>query len=150
VFNSFFRILSGVVLDRLLKKGMFFHFLVFMSCLGFISQIFGIFMDKELLYVSMIFAGATHGGYMTFTPIFTRAKYGLDNMGKILGFLTTGAAIGSILIAGFIFTIFYDTYVEDKKCYGQRCFRGGYIITTVFFAINIVLSIIILRRNKSN
>jgi hypothetical protein len=63
-------------------------------------------MDKELLYVSMIFAGATHGGYMTFTPIFTRAKFGLDNMGKILGFLTTGAAIGSILIADFVLPYF--------------------------------------------
>ena len=63
-------------------------------------------MDKDSLLVSLALAGSTHGGYMTFAPIYTRNQFGLDNMGKILGFLTTGCAIGSLILADFVFIIF--------------------------------------------
>jgi hypothetical protein len=148
VFNSFSRILSGILIDKLIKWKKFYHFLIFLSCVGLISQILGIVMDKEILFLSLALAGTTHGGYMTFTPIYTRTKYGLDNMGKILGFLTTGCAIGSILIADLIFTIFYDIYLEDNKCIGKRCFRGSYIISSVFFTINIIFAVYLYRKNR--
>jgi hypothetical protein len=148
VFNSFSRILSGILLDKLIKWGKFYHFLILLSCIGFVSQILGIIMDREILFLSLALAGLTHGGYMTFAPIYTRTKFGLNNMGKILGFLTTGCAVGSLFVADLIFPIFYDIYVEEEKCLGKRCFRGAYIITSCFFMINIVLAVILYRKNK--
>lgn len=158
VFNSFTRIISGLVLDYLIKIKKFINFLLVISCLGFISQIFGLFMNKYLLYVSICLAGATHGGYMTFTPIYVRNEYGLKNMGKILGLLTTGCALGSFIIADFIFTIFYESQavktpkknLNDKdttdECYGEKCFRYSYLISSILFLINIVLSYYIYKR----
>jgi hypothetical protein len=147
VFNSFSRILSGVLLDKLIKWGKFYHFLIFLSCIGFISQVLGIIMDRDILFLSLAMAGMTHGGYMTFAPIYTRTKFGLHNMGKILGFLTTGCAVGSLFVADLIFPIFYDIYVEDEKCLGKHCFRGSYIISSCFFLVNLALSIILYRKN---
>lgn len=151
VFNSFFRIISGVVLDNLIKAKKFFHFLVIISSVGLLSQILGIFMDQDVLFISVALAGATHGGYMTFAPIYTRTVFGLNNMGKILGFLTTGCAIGSILISGIVFTIFYDVYEADNTCLGKRCFRGAFIISSLFFVVNIILSVWLMKiSNRKN
>lgn len=167
VFNSFARIISGLILDHLIKIKKFIIFLIFISVLGFISQILGLFMNKILLLISICFAGATHGGYMTFTPIYVRNEYGLTNMGKILGLLTSGCAIGSFFIADFIFIIFYEWQLSqnaeaknlnassnvsieevDEKCYGEGCFRYAYLISSILFLINIVLSYNIYKRYK--
>lgn len=145
VFNSFFRIFSGMIMDKLVKYNKFFHYLVVMSCIGFISQVLGAFMERDLLFISMALTGAFDGGYMTFTPIYARTQFGLKNMGKILGFLTTGCALGSILISDFVFIIFYDVYKVDNVCLEKRCFNRAYIITSVFLAINIGLSVVLLK-----
>jgi MFS family permease len=147
VFNSFFRIISGLIIDRLIEKNMFYHFLISISVIGFISQLLGVSMDKDLLFISVALAGATHGGYMTFTPIYSK-QFGLQNMGKVLGFLTTGCAIGSILISDVIFTVFFDENKVDEKCVGKKCFSDAYIITSLFFAVNIVLSVVLYRMNR--
>lgn len=146
VFNSFFRIISGLIIDKLISKNMLFHFLISISILGFISQTLGIFMDKDLLYLSVGLAGATHGGYMTFTPIYSK-QFGLENMGKVLGFLTTGCAIGS-LIGNVIFTVFFDIHKVGEKCVGKKCFSNAYVITSVFFAVNSGLSVYLYKINK--
>lgn len=145
VFNAFFRIFSGMIMDKLVKYNKFFHYLIAMSVLGFISQVLGAFMERDMLFISMALTGAFDGGYMTFTPIYARTQFGLKNMGKILGFLTTGCALGSILISDFIFIVFYDYYKEDNLCLEKKCFSKAYIITSVFLAINIVLSVILLK-----
>jgi hypothetical protein len=147
VFNSFFRIISGLIIDKLISKNMLFHFLISTSILGFFSQALGVFMDKDLLYLSMGLAGATHGGYMTFTPIYSK-QFGLENMGKVLGFLTTGCAIGSIIIADVIFTVFFDIHKVEEKCVGKRCFSNAYVITSVFFLVNIGLSFYLYKLNR--
>ncbi len=149
VFNSFFRIFSGVIIDKLISQKKTFYFLIVISSIGFISQLCGISMDKDWLFISMAMAGVTHGGYMTFTPIYSR-RFGIKNMGKVLGLLTTGCAIGSLVIADFIFLIFYDKFETDGKCVGQKCFSGSYIITSVCFFINIILSVILTLLDKKN
>jgi MFS family permease len=146
VFNSFTRITSGMILDYMIRTKKLFYFLLIISISGFLSQIFGITMNQSLLYLSVCLAGMTHGGYMTFIPVYVRNEFGLNNMGKILGFLTTGAAIGSVLIADVLFSIFWEVYEEDGKCLGSKCFRGSYIITSVLFGVNIVLSGYLLKR----
>jgi MFS family permease len=148
VFNSFTRISSGLILDYLIKIKRLFYYLLLASCLGLLSQLLGIFMNRISLYISICLAGATHGSYMTFIPVFVRNEYGLSHMGKILGMLTTGCAIGALLVADLLFTVFWDlNYSEESKaCIGARCFYGSYMITSGFFMINIVLSVILLKR----
>jgi len=102
---------------------------------------------------------------MTFTPIYVRNEYGLKNMGKILGLLTSGCAIGSFFIADFVFISFYEWQVlknielnnkkgnfgpneKDEKCYGENCFRYAYLITSLLFLINVILSYNIYKRNN--
>jgi len=53
VFNSFTRIISGLILDFLIKKKKFINFLIFISLLGLLSQFLGLFMNKFLLFVSI-------------------------------------------------------------------------------------------------
>jgi MFS family permease len=146
VFNSFTRITSGMILDYMIRTKTLFYFLLIISITGFISQIFGITMNQTMLYFSVCLAGITHGGYMTFIPVYVRNEFGLNNMGKILGFLTSGAAIGSILIADLLFSLFWEIYEEDGKCIGPHCFRGAYIITSCLFGVNIGLSGFLLKR----
>jgi len=170
VFNSLTRIISGLILDYLIREKKFVNFLIFISIIGLISQLLGIFMNKYLLFVSVCFAGATHGGYLTFAPVYVRNEYGLINMGKILGLLTSGCAIGSFFIADFIFIMFYEWQIwensknnpniltninseknNESKCYGEECFRYSYVISSILFMINVGLSYFIYRRyNKKH
>jgi MFS family permease len=146
VFNSFTRIVSGLILDHLIKIKKFFYYLVLATIFGLVSQFLGIFMDKTLLLISISLAGACHGGYSTFIPVFVRNEFGLNHMGKILGVLTTGNALGSLLIADGIFIFSYNSYANPQgECYGSRCFVYSYITTTCFFLINLGLSFILLR-----
>ena len=141
-FNSFFRIISGIILDRLIKMGKFYNFLIIVSFVGFLSQVFGVILERNLLFLSISLAGATHGGYMTFIPVYVRTEFGTENMGKILGVLTSGCALGSICIADVIFTAFYDKYNIDGKCFGKKCYFYAYLTSTFFLLINCCLSII--------
>jgi hypothetical protein len=146
VFNSFTRIISGLILDKLIKLKKFFYYLVIMTVFGLVSQFLGIFMDQTLLLISISLAGACHGGYLTFLPVFVRNEFGLTHMGKILGFLTTGNALGSLIIADGIFIIFHSVWNIDGDCYGARCFMYSYMITTFFFIVNLFLSLLLLKR----
>jgi hypothetical protein len=149
VFNSFTRIVSGLILDHLIKIGRLYVYLCFITVIGFFSQLFGIFMDKTILLLSISLAGACHGGLMTFTPVFVRNKYGLKNMGKILGFLTSGCALGSLVVSDFIFIIFNYAYKEgDEDCIGMRCFLPAYLMTTVLSVGSMFLSYLLLKNNS--
>lgn len=109
VFNSFSRIISGLIIDSLIQKRKIYHFVIFVTLTSPISQLIGISMDKDQLLISFGLAGACHGGLMTFTPIYSK-QFGIENMGKVLGFLTTGCTIGSLIFSDFIFTTFYEKY----------------------------------------
>jgi len=140
-FNSLSRLASGIIIDKLILHGKIFFFLLGASLFGLFSQVLGIIMTKEYLVISICLAGSVHGALLTFAPIYTKNFFDLDDMGKILGFLTTGAAIGSVFVGNIIFTIFYDVFKKDDVCKGQRCFRYSYVITTVLFLVNIGLSL---------
>ena len=62
----------------------------------------------NLLYISISLAGITHGS-LTFAPLYCRYYYCVNDLGTVLGFLTTGNAIGSILIATLIFPHYYHS-----------------------------------------
>ena len=145
--NSLVRICSVSFFDYLIKsKKIKYYFFIF-SIIGLISQIIGILMKKNLLYLSIALGGATHGGYMSFIPLFVKNEFGLKNMGKIFGILTSGAGLGSILISEFVFTYPYNYYSKISggiQCLGTHCFQLTYIITSIFFGINIVISIILM------
>ena len=90
-------------------------------------------------------AGMTHGSIMTFVPLYCRYYYHVNDLGTVLGFLTTGNALGSILIATLLFPVYYHRYAEDNKyigehCSGKRCFRTSYGINCIFMCIAVVLS----------
>ena len=90
-------------------------------------------------------AGVTHGSMMTFLPLYCRYYYNVNDMGTVLGFLTSGNAIGSILISTLIFPHFYHKYsTYDKNigeyCSGKKCFRKSYLINCLFMAIAAILS----------
>lgn len=152
VFNSFTRIVSGLFLDYLIKIKKFFNYLVIISILGFLSQLLGVSMNKDMLLISISLAGATHGGYMTFTPVFVRNEFGLKHMGKILGFLTSGCALGSLLVADLVFIMFYEMYKSpsevntNAQCYGTRCFYPAYVITSMLLLFNVFLSMWVIKR----
>lgn len=142
VFNSTTRLFSALILDYLIKKGsnnIYFHILFF-SFIGFFSQFLGVCVavNKVFLFVSIALAGCTHGGYMTFVPVFARTEYGLKDMGKTLGFLTSSASIGAFFISDFIFILPYDYFGE--QCQGPICFYPSYMFTSVLFLINILLA----------
>jgi hypothetical protein len=141
--NSLTRISSSIFLDYLIKNNKFIYFFLMFSFFGFISQFLGISMNKKLLYITIALAGATHGGYMTFLPIFVKNEFGLKNMGKFLGLLTSGAGFGSIIISEFVFTYLYNYYTKisgEIQCFGKQCFKLTFILTSIFFAINIFIS----------
>lgn len=152
ISNCTTRIISGLFLDYLIKNKKFFYYIFFISIVGFISQFLGIFMNKGVLKVSIALAGMTHGGYMTFTPTFVRNMFGLKNIGKILGFMTSGSAIGSLIISDMIFIFPYFYFGKDEdSCTGKICFYPSYMITSFLFLINILLSYIMIRgRRREN
>ena len=147
-FNSFSRIISGVFLDKLIKKGKFFNFLILISFCGLFSQIFGIILVKNCLYISISLAGATHGGYMTFVPVYVRREFGTENYGKILGLLTSGCALGSILVADFVFTVFDYKYNKNSECLEKNCYFYPYLFTIFLMIICCFLSVIFLQIHK--
>ena len=148
-FNSFARILTGLLLSTLIKLNKLFHFVIFISFLGLLSQILGIAMNRHIFYLSIALAGTTHGCYMTFIPIYCSVTYSVEVMGTILGFLTTGNALGSLVVGSFIFTAFFEKYKNEQgECYGKRCFRGGYIITSLFMIIGVLITIYLFILNK--
>jgi MFS family permease len=102
-------------------------------------------MTKFFVYLSISFAGMTHGGIMTFVPLYCRYYFSLKNLGTVLGFLTTGNAIGSIIITTLIFPHFYHKYgVYNKNneeiCLEKKCFRFSYGINCIFVIVAIVLA----------
>jgi len=144
-FNSLSRLASGIIIDKLILEGNIFIFLLATSLFGLFSQILGILMIKEFLIFSICLSGSVHGGLLTFAPIYTKNFFDIKDMGKILGFLTTGAALGSVFIGNLIFTIFYEVFKVDDVCKGQRCFRYSFVITSFLFIVNICLSIYLMR-----
>lgn len=148
-FNSFTRIITGLLLSSLIKRNKLFQFIILISVFGFLSQFLGIFMNRHVLYLSIALAGATHGCYMTFIPIYCRVTYKISDMGKILGFLTTGNAFGSLIVGCFIFTAFFEHYKNEQgECFGARCFRGGYILNSIFMLFGVGITIYLYKLNK--
>ena len=109
-FNSLTRIVIGSISTSLMGTDETFYILISIIIIGFISQVFGFFMTKFFIYLSISLAGMTHGGIMTFVPLYCRYYFSLKNLGTVLGFLTTGNAIGSIIIATFIFPSFFLSF----------------------------------------
>lgn len=145
-FNSTVRIASGIFLDYLIKKNKFVLYFIIFTFVGLVSQLLGLFMQKRLLYASIALAGATHGGYMAFVPIFIKKEFGLSNMGKLLGVLTTGTALGSFFISEFIFTLPYNYYASKEhnlQCFGSKCFTLSYIITSGCFFVNLGIAFVL-------
>ena len=151
-FNSLTRIVIGRISNELMGTDEAFAILVSITIMGFISQIFGFFMTKFFVYLSISCAGMTHGGIMTFVPLYCRYYFSLKNLGTVLGFLTTGNAIGSIIIATLIFPIFYhknSTYKnKEEVCLKTSCFRFSYGLNIIFVFVAICLSYYLYRQDK--
>ena len=120
-FNSLTRIVIGSISTSLMGTDETFYILISITIIGFVSQVFGFFMTKFFVYLSISLAGMTHGGIMTFVPLYCRYYFSLKNLGTVLGFLTTGNAIGSIIIATFIFPSFYHKYSTYNKNGEEIC-----------------------------
>ena len=145
-FNAIIRISSGPFLDFLIKKKTFVSYFLIFTVVGGLSQVIGIIMNKYLLYISIALAGATHGAYLTFIPVYVKNEFGLNNMGKILGVITSGAGFGSLIVSELVFTMPYNHFAKlqgGMQCFGKRCFVWSYIITSFFFIINLVIGYVL-------
>ena len=152
-FNSLTRIVIGSISTSLMGTDETFYILISITIIGFISQVFGFFMTKFFVYLSISLAGMTHGGIMTFVPLYCRYYFSLKNLGTVLGFLTTGNAIGSIIIATFIFPSFYHKYSTYNKngeeiCTIKKCFQYSYGINCLFIICAILLSYSLYKEDK--
>jgi hypothetical protein len=144
-FNSISRVFIGATISSVMGTEYTFATLNTITIIGLISQIMGFFMTKFTIYISIAMAGMTHGSIMTFVPLYCRYYYNVNDLGTVLGFLTTGNALGSILIATLLFPIYYHRYAEDNKyigehCSGKRCFRNSYGINCIFMCVAVLLS----------
>ena len=155
-FNSLSRIVTGGMVKEVMGTEYTFYCLYVIEWLGFISQLIGCIMTKFTIYISISLAGITHGSLMTFVPLYCRYYYSVNDLGTVLGFLTTGNAIGSILIATLIFPFFYhknsqyDKYTNEEYCSGKSCFRKSYLINSLLMFIALILSYSIYKRDKQN
>ena len=152
-FNSLTRIVIGSISTSLMGTDETFYILISITIIGFISQVFGFFMTKFFVYLSISLAGMTHGGIMTFVPLYCRYYFSLKNLGTVLGFLTTGNAIGSIIIATFIFPSFYHKYSiynnsGEEICTIKKCFQYSYGINCLFIICAILLSYSLYKEDK--
>ena len=152
-FNSIARIIAGASINNLMGTETTFMCLIAITLIGFWSQLLGIFMTKFTMYISISMAGVTHGSLMTFVPLYCRYYYNVNDLGTVLGFLTTGNAIGSIIIATLIFPHFYHKYSEYDKnigeyCSGKRCFKRSYLINCLFMVVASILSIWIYKDDR--
>ena len=153
-FNSLSRVATGRFCNELMGTDEAFVILISITTIGLVSQILGLFMSKFFIYLSISLAGMTHGGIMTFAPLYCRYYFSIKNLGTVLGFLTTGNAIGSILIATLIFPVFYHKYsVTDKNgeetCTKVTCFWFSYAINCLFVLVAIGLSYFIYVGDKN-
>ena len=76
-FNSLTRIGVGKISNELMGTDETFTILISITIMGLISQLFGFFMTKFFVYLSISFAGMTHGGIMTFVPLYCRYYFSL-------------------------------------------------------------------------
>ena len=128
-FNSLSRVMTGGLVNEVMRGEYTFYYLYVIVWLGFISKLNGWKLTKFTIYISISLAGITHGSLMTFAPLYCRYYYSVNDLGTVLGFLTTGNVVGSILIATLIFPHYYnsnskyDSYNNEEYCSGKRCFR---------------------------
>ena len=152
-FNSLSRILTGASISAVMGTEYTFAALQTITFIGLLSQLWGIFMTKFTLYISISLAGITHGSLMTFVPLYCRYYYNVNDLGTVFGFLTTGNAFGSLIIATLIFPHFYHKYSQyDKKigeyCSGKKCFQKSYLINSLFMLIALLISYLIFKSDK--
>ena len=151
-FNSLTRIIVGRIANEIMGSAYTFMILFSITAIGLISQIFGFFMTKFFIYISISLAGITHGGIMTFVPLYSRYYFSIKNLGTVIGFLTTGNAIGSIIIATLIFPHYYHKhaiiYRNEEYCFGEKCFRISYFINCIFMVIAVSFSYLLLLDDK--
>ena len=154
-FNSLTRIGISGISNQLMGTDEAFTILISITIVGLISQIFGFFMTKFFVYLSISLAGMTHGGIMTFVPLYCRYYFNLKNIGTVLGFLTTGNAVGSIIIATLIFPHYYHKYStvdtnNEEVCTVKKCFRYSYFFNCLFLiaAIGFSYHLYVIDKNK--
>jgi len=153
--NGITRLFSNSLLQWLIRKDKMFYHLLIASLLGLLSQFLGMLMKKVFLFYVISLCGICHGMYMTFVPIFVKKFFNHKDFGKIMGFLTTGSAIGSLINSNFLFIHFYEKYgfylnkeSNYKICRESDCFSYGYLFNMLFFSINILISIIFIINRK--
>lgn len=153
-FDSFSRLISGPLLNQISNRNYTKEYLLLISIGGLVSQLIGLSMNSGAMYATITLAGIVNGLSMTFIPMFVKENNETKDYGKILGTLITGVAFGTMLIGDFIFKAFYEAFKEKNgKCFGKRCFIYSFVVNSLFFLINIILSIVAIcgkrRRSKA-
>ena len=142
IFNSIARLIVGLAISKYIKQNNFYWCIVLVSFILLTSQLLGLFMSPGIFFISISLLGVVQAGLMTFTTMFVRIEYGLKNVGKLLGFLYLGNAIGTLIISNFSFISFYRYYSnQDKICHGKRCFFGGFFINSCLSLVCFILSL---------
>lgn len=154
--NGITRLFSNSILQMLIRKDKMFYHLLLTSSLGLVSQFLGMLMKKDLLLLVIALCGTCHGFYMTFVPIFVKKFFNHKDFGKIMGFLTTGSALGSLINSNFLFIYSYEKYGFNnnkesnyKTCRESYCFSYSYLMNMTFFSINVLIAIVFIIKRKN-
>lgn len=124
---------SGSVIEWLLINNYFYYYLFSASVCGALSQFLGIFMEKNILFLTLGLAGCTQGAFVISLPMFCKYQFGSTHLGKTLGTAKTACAIGILAISEFVFPMFYnDNFNMPGGCFGKECFYPAFILTTAF------------------
>ena len=147
-FNSLSIIVTNYYIKGIIHSKFVFSALLIILFIGFLSQIFGIFMNENLLYITISFAGLTHGSVTTFILLYCRFTYDLRDINTVLGILTTGNALGSLMISAIIFPLFYNYFEENGYCGGSKCFSMSYVFNSLFMLAGLFVCYIIYLKDK--
>jgi len=154
-FNALTKLFSSFIMDFFIKKYCIFSYLFMTNLLGLFSQILGIFMKKELFTLIIAICGSCHGFLMIFIPIFVKNYSNPKHFGFILGLLSSGAALGSLINSNFLFIYGYNSFgvrLSEKShfqvCREERCFSYSYMINSFFFLISCFICQYFIYKNK--
>ena len=87
------------------------------------------------------------GAFMAMTPIILSDNFGTTYFASIWGTVTLFGGVGNVAIY-FVMGVLYngETEGEDAMCYGLKCFRVTFIISTALCIASLIMLIILYKR----
>ena len=148
-FDSFFRMVLGIILNWLFAKQRTNIFLIICAILGLISQLISSKMTQGILYANIIISGIINGSLITFIAAFVKNYSQKKHFGKVLGMLYSAVGFGKLLLSDFIFPSFSESFKKNEEtCQGKQCFIYSFLLNALFNLIILIYLIVVIILNK--